>query len=103
MKVLILSIKAGYGLHSTGKAIEECFTEHGCECLMLDTFEYINRFLCDGIQDGYLLSTKYLKEAYGKVYSTLDKRDEPFKKFSPTEMISKLISKKLVKFFHILL
>ena len=98
MKVLILSIKAGYGHHSTGKAIEECFTEHGCECLMLDTFEYINRFLCDGIQDGYLLSTKYLKEAYGKVYSTLDKRDEPFKKFSPTEMISKLISKKLVKF-----
>jgi len=98
MKVLILSIKAGYGHHSTGKAIEECFKEHGCECLMLDTFEYINRFLCDGIQDGYLLLTKYMKDAYGKAYSILDKREEPFEKFSPTAVISKFISKKLVKF-----
>lgn len=98
MKALILSIKAGFGHHSTGMAIEECYKKHGCDCLMLDTFEYINKFLCDGIQDGYLLTTKYLTEAYGKVYSMLDKRDEPFEKFSPTAVISKFISKKLVKF-----
>ena len=98
MKALILSIKAGYGHHSAGHAVVECFESHGCECLMLDTFEYISKFLCDGVQDGYLLTTKYLKEAYGRVYSTLDKRDEPVDRYSPTVVVSKVISKKLVKF-----
>ncbi len=100
MKALIMSIKAGFGHHSTGMAMKECFAEHGWECEMLDTLEYVNRFLCDGVQDGYLLTTKYLKEMYGKVYTSLDKRDEPFEKYSPTVLISRLISKKLVKYIE---
>lgn len=98
MKALVMSIKAGYGHHSTGLAIKNCFIEHGWECDMLDTLEYVNRFLGDGVQESYLLTTKYLRDAYGKVYSALDKREEPAEKFSPTVVLSKLISKKLVKF-----
>ena len=56
MKALILSVKAGYGHHSTGLAMKDCFESHGIECEMLDTPEYINRFLGEGVQDGYLLA-----------------------------------------------
>lgn len=98
MKALILSVKAGYGHHSTGIAMMDCFKKHGIECEMLDTLEYINRFLGEGVQDGYLLATKYLKEAYGKVYDTLDKKDSPYRSYSPEAIITKFLSKKLEKF-----
>ena len=42
MKVLLLSVKAGYGHHSTAKAIMECFEKNGHQCEMLDIFDYIN-------------------------------------------------------------
>ena len=98
MKALILSVKAGYGHHSTGLAMKACFESHGIECEMLDTLEYINRFLGEGVQDGYLLATKYMADAYGKVYSSLDKKEEPRKEYSPEVVISKFLSKKLEKY-----
>ena len=97
-KALILSVKAGYGHHSTGLAIKDCLISHGIDCVMLDSLEYINRFLGDGVQDGYLLATKYLKDTYGKVYDTLDKKEEPYKKYSPESIISGLLSKRLEKY-----
>lgn len=98
MKLLVMSVRAGYGHHSTGKAVIEQFEKHGYECEMLDIFDYINRHLGNSIQDGYLLSTKYLSEAYGKVYGRLTKKDEPYDKHSITAILSSLISKKLEKF-----
>ncbi len=98
MKALILSVKAGYGHHSTGLAMKDCFESHGIECEMLDTLEYINKFLGEGVQDGYLLATKYMADAYGKVYDTFDKKDEPRKNYSPEVIISKFLSKKLEKY-----
>ncbi len=98
MKALILSVKAGYGHHSTGLAMKEYFVSCGIECEMLDTLEYISRFLGEGVQDGYLLITKYLGEAYGKVYDTLAKKEEPSKNYSPEAIISKYLSKKLEKY-----
>ena len=47
MKVLIVSVKTGYGHHSTAKAIIGYLTEQGVTCEMLDTFEYINPLLAD--------------------------------------------------------
>lgn len=100
MKILIMSVKAGYGHHSTAQAMIECFQKHGIECIMLDTLEYINKLLGEGVQDGYLLTTKYFKGAYGKVYSTLDKKDEPSYKYSPVSILSKRISKPLKKYIE---
>ena len=45
MKVLLLSVKAGYGHHSTAKAIMEYFEENGHQCHMLDIFDYVNHRL----------------------------------------------------------
>lgn len=79
MKVLLLSVKAGYGHHSTAKAIMEYFEENGHQCHMLDIFDYVNHRLGNSIQDGYLLSTKYLAKTYAEgLRANLHKKDEPY-------------------------
>ena len=98
MKVLIISVKAGFGHHSTAQAMIDCFRNKNIECEMLDTFEYINPVLADSIDNGYLFSTKYIPEIYGKAYSKLDKRDEKYEKFSPIAVLSKLVSHKLKEY-----
>ena len=95
VRALILSVKAGYGHHSTAKAIIEKFEKNGHECVMLDIFDYINKHLGNSIQEGYLLSTKYLSAPYGKVYGKLNKKDEPYDKYSALVMASHMIAKKL--------
>ena len=95
MKVLILSVKAGFGHHSTAQAIINYFDEKNIECTMLDTFEYINPVLADSIDNGYLFSTKYIPEIYGKAYDKLDERVEKWDKHSIVAILSKLVSNKL--------
>lgn len=95
MKCLIMSVKAGYGHHSTGQAIMDYLREMGIECEMMDTFEYINPKLSDSISEAYLLSTKYLPGTYGKAYTLFDKRDESYDKRSPIALVSKLVTRKL--------
>lgn len=94
-KVLVISVKAGYGHHSTAQALIDYFHEHDVECEMLDTFEYISSFLGDSIQDGYLLSTKYIPEIYGKVYDKFDKNNKEYDKYSPIAVTSKMVAKKI--------
>ncbi len=98
MKVLLLSVKAGYGHHSTAKAIIEYFEENGHQCEMLDIFDYINHRLGNSIQDGYLISTKYLKKTYGKVYGKLTQKEEPYDKHSLMLIFSRFISSRLEKY-----
>lgn len=98
MRALLLSVRAGYGHHSTAKAIMEYFEENGHTCEMLDIFDYINHRLGNSIQDGYLLSTKYLAKTYGKAYGKLTKKDEPYDKHSILSILSRFVSKKLGKF-----
>lgn len=95
MKALLISIKAGYGHHSTAQAIMHYFNEQNIECTMLDTFEYINPRLNDSVNKGYLMSTKYTPEAFGKLYSTLDKKEEKYDKYSIISILSNIVSHKL--------
>lgn len=94
-KALILSIKAGYGHHSTAQAIIDCLSSRGIEAEMLDSLEYVSTFLGDSIQDGYLLTTKYMPDIYGKAYDKLDKKNTESARFSPIAVSSKVVSKKL--------
>lgn len=94
-KALIMSIKAGFGHHSTGRAMIDYLEGLGFTCDMLDTFEYINPILGDSIQDGYLLTTKYLPGAFGKVYGTLAKKDTKYNKYSLVSILSNIVSHKL--------
>lgn len=95
MKVLIVSVKTGYGHHSTAKAIIDYLTDKGVVCEMLDTFEYINPLLADSIDNGYMFSTKYFPETYGKAYDKFDRHDEKWDKHSPVTILSKIVSNKL--------
>jgi len=99
-KALIISVKAGYGHHSTGKAMLECLRGMNIECEMLDMFGYINHRLNDSVNNGYLLSTKYTPAAFGKVYSTLDKKEEPRKKYSMVSVLSNMVSIKLKEYIE---
>lgn len=98
MKVLLLSIKAGYGHHSTAKAIMEYFEANGHQCEMLDIFDYINHRLGISIQDGYLMSTKYIPKTYGKAYGKLTRKDEPYDPHSIVAVFSRFVSKRLEKY-----
>lgn len=98
MKILLLSVKAGYGHHSTARAMMDCFEEHGHECYMLDIFDHVNRHLGNSVQNGYLLSTRYAVKAYDKTYSHLATKDTPYPKNSAVGRVSSFISKKIEDF-----
>lgn len=98
MKVLLLSVKAGYGHHSTAKAIIEYFEKNGHQCEMLDIFDYISHRIGDYINDSYLLMTKYIPKTYGKAYGKLAQKDEPYDRHSLISMLSRFVSKKLSKY-----
>lgn len=100
MKALILSVKAGYGHHSTGQAVIAELEERGFECVMLDTFEYVNARLAESISGGYLFSTKYFPETYGRAYGTLDKREERYDRHSLVSILAKVVSHRLKDFFE---
>lgn len=98
MKILLLSVKAGYGHHSTAKAIIEYFEQNGHQCEMLDIFDYISHRIGNYINDGYLLFTKYVPKTYGKAYGKLARKDEPYDYHSLIAMFSRFVSKRLSKY-----
>ncbi len=98
MRVLLISVKAGYGHHSTAQAVMHCLAERGIDSHMLDTFDYIAPALGESIDKGYLFSTKNLPEVYGRAYSLLDRRTEEYKPSSLIAILSKLVSHKLREF-----
>ena len=100
MNILVMSVRAGYGHHSTGKAIIEYLQNAGHRCEMLDIFDYINPLLGNSIQDGYLLSTKYLSQYYGRIYGKLTEKDEPYNKHSITAILSNAVSKRLRQYVY---
>lgn len=99
MKALILSVTAGNGHNSTGRAVIAAMEEKGFECVMLDTLEYVNEHLANSVADGYLFSAQKLPRAYGKAYGKLDKREEKYDKRSLVAIFSKIVSHKLEDFF----
>lgn len=69
MKVMILSVTAGFGHHATAKAVGDELETRGAEVRTLDVYEYINRAVKGTIDKGYLFSSKHTKELYRLVYA----------------------------------
>ncbi len=95
MKFLILSVTAGQGHHRCAKAVEESITSMGHECKTLDAYKHIFPALGETIDKGYLLSTKFIPEVYGKIYQIAD--DRAFGS-GITRETQKLVYKKLVEY-----
>lgn len=97
MKFLILSVTAGQGHHRCAKALEESFKQKGHECEILDAYKHIMPALGETIDKGYLLSTKYLPEVYGKIYKIADDRGVGT---TITKETQRLVYKKLVEYIN---
>ena len=69
MKVMILSVTAGFGHHATAKAVGDMLAEQGAAVRAIDVYEYINRAVKGTIDKGYLFSSKHTKELYRLVYA----------------------------------
>jgi len=95
MKVLIISVKIGYGHHAVANSIIDNLSKKGVTCEMLDAFEYINPYLADTIENSFLFSTKYFREVYAKAYDKMEKHDERWDKYSLFTVLSNLVSNKL--------
>ena len=56
------------------KVIMNHLQKHKIECTLLDTLEYINPILGESVDKGYLYSTKFTPNVYGKIYDLVDNR-----------------------------
>ena len=45
MRVLLLSVTAGFGHHATAKAVSDLLKERGAVVETIDVYEVINRFI----------------------------------------------------------
>jgi processive 1,2-diacylglycerol beta-glucosyltransferase len=100
MKVLFLSVTAGQGHNQTGKAAMECLQEHNIDCMILDTFEYINSILKESISQGYLISTKLTPALYGRIYRMAEKLEKNNVKMSVNKLTNSILAKKLAYYIE---
>lgn len=100
MKVLFLSVTAGQGHNQTAKAAMECLQEKNVDCILLDTFEYINPFLQKSIDQGYLMSTKLTPSLYGKFYRLAEKLERNNAKMSINKLTNSILAKKLTHYIR---
>lgn len=97
MRVLFLSVTAGYGHHQAANVLIEYLRDKGVNCKMIDTFEYINPILSESIAKGYLISTKFTPAIYGKFYRLADKEEGGESgEFSMIRLTNSILSKKLI-------
>ena len=69
MKVLILSVTAGYGHIVAARAVSESLQEKGAEVRIVDVYQFISRTVQKTIDRGYLLASKRTPELYRVCYS----------------------------------
>lgn len=101
MKVLILSITAGQGHNTTGKALCTYFEKMGIECHFLDTYEYISHLLAKTLSDGYNITTTLAAKPYSKFYRLFELRKKNADDRSATSLASALLASRLVKFMDL--
>lgn len=100
MKALVLSITAGGGHNATAKAICDHFKSIGCEAEMLDTFNYVSRFLGETVSKGYLITASKTKLLYKCCYRLAEMRKKSRSDASPTRMSADLMAEKLLKYIE---
>lgn len=72
MKILIMTVTAGYGHNSTAKAIKDELVTRGATVETLDVFAYIGKLAYNLIDKGYELTTKYTPSPYRRTYELLE-------------------------------
>ena len=78
MRVLLLSVTAGFGHHATAKAVSDRLKARGAVVDTIDVYEVINRFIKETIDKGYLFSSKHTKELYRLFYSLAENHGQSY-------------------------
>lgn len=78
MKVLILSVTAGFGHHATARAVSDMLLAKGAEPLTMDIYKYINRAVQHTIDKGYLFSSKHTPELYRLCYALAENHGQSY-------------------------
>lgn len=99
MRVLILSITAGQGHHAAGMSVSEALTNRGAEVLTIDVYKEISSLLYNGVNQGYLFTTKYVSKPYRGFYNFFEKKGQG-KDFSLLNLINLVISNKFEQKIH---
>lgn len=99
MRVLLLSVTAGFGHHATAKAVSDQLKAHGAIVETIDVYEVINRFIKEAIDKGYLFSSKHTKEIYRLFYSLAENHGQSYWSgaFQPINLINDLGAKKFAR------
>ncbi len=90
MKILLLTVTAGYGHHATAKALADLFEQKGAETKVVDVYEYISKVVRTAISQGYLISSKYTPELYRLFYMKTSKNREKFNKMNIVKLVNTL-------------
>ena len=88
MKILLLTVTAGYGHHATAKALADLFEQRGAETKIVDVYEYISKVVRTAISQGYLLSSKYTPELYRLFYTKTSKNREKLNKMNIVKIVN---------------
>ena len=84
MKVLILSVTAGYGHHATAQAIGDMLKNKGAEVDTLDVYAYISNLIKTTIDKGYLFSSKHMQTLYRLVYQLAENNGASYFSSAPS-------------------
>ncbi len=99
MRVLILSITAGQGHHAAGTSVSEALIHRGAQVLTIDVYKEISSLLYNGVNQGYLFTTKYASKPYRGFYNMFDKKGQS-SDFSVFNLINLVISNKFEQSIH---
>ena len=88
MRVLILSVTAGFGHHATAKAIGDMLESKGAEVHTLDVYAYISNLIKTTIDKGYLFSSKHMQTLYRLVYQLAENNGASYFNSAPSISIS---------------
>ena len=84
MRVLILSVTAGYGHHATAKAVGDLLTSRGAEVHTLDVYAYISNLIKTTIDKGYLFSSNHMQTLYRLVYQLAENNGASYFSSAPS-------------------
>lgn len=84
MRVLILSVTAGFGHHATAKAIGDMLSAKGAEVHTLDVYAYISHLVKTTIDKGYLFSSKHMQTLYRLVYQLAENNGQSYLSAGPS-------------------
>lgn len=91
MKVLLVSVTAGYGHHATANAIAEGLSQRGVSVEKTDFFKYISKLIYKLYDKGYLFYAKYAPRQYGQMYRQMEK-DSAMKRYTVSTFAAELLA-----------